>query len=264
VTFYLFLPLYAAVVGFRRKSDGRQLARELFGVAVLIGISLGFRTWEFHQHTLEQHVMAIWLPAWLDMFGLGMLLAVLSSWLAHREYRPKLLWNPFMPWISWALALGAFWGVSHLGIPVVPIYTDHLSVNLARQSLYGAFAFFLLLPAVFGPQPRGLIRRFLACKPMVGLGVVSYGIYLWHQGWILVYLRWTHRNLNFPFGLPYWELFLAVLGLATATATASYLLFERPILKLKDRVGWWSRRAQPARLVASSGPVTAPASGAGP
>jgi peptidoglycan/LPS O-acetylase OafA/YrhL len=264
VSFYLFLPLYAAVVAFRRRSDGGQLARELVGVAVLIGISLSFRTWAFHQHTEEEHVMAIWLPAWLDMFALGMLLAVLSSWFAHRELRPRLLWNPFVPWLSWALAGAAFWGVSHLGIPIVPIYTDHLSINLARQSLYGAFAFFLLLPAVFGPQPRGLIRRFLACKPMVGFGVVSYGIYLWHQGWILVFLRWTHRNLNFPFGLPYWELFLAVLGLATATAAASYLSFERPILKLKDRVGWWKRQAPaPAAPVASeAAPVVAMSSGA--
>jgi peptidoglycan/LPS O-acetylase OafA/YrhL len=54
------------------------------------------------------------------------------------------------------------------------------------------------------------------------------------------YLRWTHRNLNFPFGLPFWQLALAVLGLSIATAAASYFLFERPILRLKDRVGWWS------------------------
>jgi len=255
ISFYIFLPLYAAVVALRRsrRSDARQLLYELLGVAVLIGISLGFRTWLFHQHTLEAHVMPIWLPAWLDMFGLGMFLAVMSSWLAHRDRQPRWLWSPFMPWVSWACAGVAFWAVSNLHIPIVPIYTDHLTTNLARQSLYGAFAFFLLLPAVFGPQPRGLIRRFLACKPMLGLGLISYGIYLWHQGWLLVYLRWTHRNLNFPFGLPWWQLFLGVLGLSILTATASYVFFERPILKLKDRIGWWTRRGRPAPAVAPPG-----------
>ncbi len=248
ITFYFFLPLYAAALALRRsrRSDSRQLFYELLGVVILIGISLGFRTFLFHQHTLEAHVMPIWLPSWLDMFGLGMFLAVMSSWLAHRDRQPKWLWSPFMPWMSWACAGVAFWAVSHLHIPIVPIYTDHLRMNLERQSLYGAFAFFLLLPAVFGSQPRGLIRRFLACKPMMGLGLVSYGIYLWHQGWLLVYLRWTHRNLNFPFGLPWWQLFLAVLGLAVASATLSYVLFERPILNLKDRIGWWSRQSRPA------------------
>jgi peptidoglycan/LPS O-acetylase OafA/YrhL len=242
VTYYLFLPLYAAIVviGRSKRSDRRQLAYELLGLAMLIGISLGFRTWAFHQHTLEEHVMAIWLPSYLDLFALGMFLAVMSSWLAHRERQPRWLWNPFLPWISWACAGAAFWAVSNRGLPVIPIYTDHLTTNLMRQSLYGAFAFFLLVPAVFGPQHKGLIRRFLSNRVVASIGVVSYGIYLWHQGWILQYLRWTHRNMNFPFGLPYWQLALGVLGLATATATASYFLFERPILQLKDRVGWWS------------------------
>lgn len=243
ISFYLFLPLYAALVGARRRSDGQQLLRELLGLVVLVCVSIGFRTFAFHQHTLEAHVMPIWLPAWLDLFALGMFLAVMSSWLAHRDRRPAWLWHPLMPWISWACAGAAFWAVSNQKIPIVPIYTDHLTTNLVRQSLYATVAFFLLLPAVFGPQPRGVIRRLLSNRLVAGLGVVSYGIYLWHQGWILQYLRWTHRDMNFPFGLPWWQLALGVLALATATATASYFLFERPILQLKDRIGWWSRPA---------------------
>ena len=161
ISFYIFLPLYAAVVALRRgrRSDRRQLLYELLGVAVLIGISVAFRTFAFHQHTLEAHVMPIWLPAWLDMFGLGMFLAVVSSWLAHRDRQPRWLWSPFMPWVSWACAGVAFWAVSNLHIPIVPIYTDHLTTNLARQSLYGAFAFFLLVagglraPATWADPP---------------------------------------------------------------------------------------------------------------
>ncbi len=264
VTFYLFLPLYAAVVGARRRSDRNQLVRELVGLAVLVGVSLGFRTFVFHQHTLEAHVMTIWLPAWLDLFALGMFLAVMSSWLAHRNSEPRWLWHPLMPWVSWACAGAAFWAVSNQGIPIVPIYTDHLALNLVRQSLYGTFAFFLLLPAVFGPSRRGLIRRFLSNRLVAAVGVVSYGIYLWHQGWILQYLRWTHRNLNFPFGLPWWQLLLGVLGLATASAAASYLLVERPILQLKDRIGWWGRLrprsgSAAARVPGPPAPVPAPA-----
>jgi peptidoglycan/LPS O-acetylase OafA/YrhL len=252
ISFYLFLPIYATglALGRARRSDAAQLLIELVGVATLIGISIGFRAFAFHQHTVEAHVMPLWLPAWLDMFGLGMLLAVVSSWLAHRDRRPRVLWHPLMPYASWALAGAAFWAVAHVDIPIAPIYPDHLGINLARQSLYGAFALFLLLPAVFGPQPRGLVRRFLACKPMVGLGLISYGIYLWHQGWILIYLQWAHRNLSFPFGLPWWQLFFGVLGLAAASAAGSYVLIERPILQMKDRIGWWTRRSAPLHAVA--------------
>ena len=92
----------------------------------------------------------------------------------------------------------------------------------------------------------GRFARALAWRPLHFIGTISYGIYLWHQGWILIYLRWAHRPLSFPFGLPWWQLFLGVLGPATATATLSYLFFERPILKVKDKIGWWNRRAQPA------------------
>ena len=63
---------------------------------------------------------------------------------------------------------------------------------MARQTLYGVFAFFLLLPAVFGPQGKGLIRRFLQCWPMASLGVISYGIYLWHETWIYQILKQGH------------------------------------------------------------------------
>jgi peptidoglycan/LPS O-acetylase OafA/YrhL len=34
--------------------------------------------------------------------------------------------------------------------------------------------------------------------------------------------------------------------LAVASATLSYVLVERPILGLKDRLGWWSGSRRPA------------------
>ncbi len=60
ISFYIFLPLYAAVVALRRsrRSDRHQLLYELVGVAILIGISLGFRTFAFHQHTHAAKRMA--------------------------------------------------------------------------------------------------------------------------------------------------------------------------------------------------------------
>ena len=128
-------------------------------------------------------------------------------------------------------------------------------LDLARQTLYGLFALFLLLPAVFGPQDRGLVRRFLRCWPMASLGVISYGIYLWHQTWIDETL--ARLGPHSLFNLEFWALFFGVLGASVAAATLSYFVVERPALRLKRRFTWWrpsgahrrprTRRLQPAR-----------------
>jgi peptidoglycan/LPS O-acetylase OafA/YrhL len=140
-----------------------------------------------------------------------------------------------VPWISWIAALGALWAAAHLGISRSPLEHNSPGKGVALEALYGLFAFFVLVPAVFGPQDKGTIRWVLRSKPVAGLGTVSYGVYLWHQAWVDEYIRWTGELFRIP--LP--KLFGAALGLAVVSATASYVLVERPALKLKDRLGWW-------------------------
>jgi len=238
ISFYAFLPLFAALLAVRRPSAGRQLRRELVALVVLTAVSVAFRVWSYHLHTKLAGTMGDWLPANLDLFALGMLLAVLSAWYTHARPEPRWLRWRAVPWLSWATAAGCFWAVSHLGIRIVPLYVTSPGVNLARQALYGLFAFFLLLPAVFGPQDRGLIRGLLRCWPVASLGVISYGIYLWHQAWISMYLRWSGDHL---FVIPVGRLVGIVAALAIAAATVSYFGLERPILRLKQRISWWDR-----------------------
>jgi len=146
------------------------------------------------------------------------------------------------PWASWGLALLMLWAVAHIGLSRDPLYRTTPAQGMAEHLLYAAFAFFLLAPAVFGPQDRGLIRAGLRWKPVAALGVVSYGVYLWHQAWVTLFVdRWTGDFLRLP--LP--ETFFVVLGLATASATLSYVVAERPVLRLKDRLGWWRSRPAP-------------------
>jgi peptidoglycan/LPS O-acetylase OafA/YrhL len=130
------------------------------------------------------------------------------------------------------LSLISFVAVSKgLHLPVGLVRVDGLK-GYARQFLYGATAFFLLLPAVFGPQDRGLVRRFLRWQPMVYLGLISYGIYLWHQAWIERAVSWTGRPVfqsSFPIVLT------AALTWTIFTATLSWFLVERPLLRVRDR-----------------------------
>ncbi|MGH8994693.1 MAG: acyltransferase family protein [Acidimicrobiales bacterium] len=244
MSFYLLLPLYAAVLG-RRRSAGPpagRLRRELLGLGVLVAIGMAWRVWDLslqaHGHLYE--LMSIWLPAELDLFAAGMLLAIVSAW-SHQHGRELALCSRWwFPWASWLAAAAAYYGVCHLGISISVSYVK-TELDIARQTLYGAFAFFLLLPAVFGPARQGAIRRFLCSWPMRATGVVSYGIYLWHQSLIdeLVkyYPRWFGQRLFFD--VAFWGMFGEILGAAIVVATVSYLVIERPALRLKGLLGWF-------------------------
>ena len=137
MSFYLTLPLYAWVVrrvGRARRSAQAQLVRELIGVGVLFVISFVFRYWVLHRplitvshgkfvaicapncatHATFATLMVDWLPAYLDLFALGMLLAILSVWFAEHRSEPRWLQHRLMPWVSWLLAVVSFWAVSHI------------------------------------------------------------------------------------------------------------------------------------------------------
>ena len=258
MSFYLFIPLYAAVVGLGRLAQRTRMAVELFGLAALVVVSVIFRWWASHlpvikvvnghfeavcyPHCSTQSpfpaLMVDWLPARLDLFALGMLLAVLSAWWTERRSEPSWLSNRMVPWVSWIAAAFVYWCVSHMGIPVTPLYLTTPIKAIELQSFYGVFAFLLLLPVVFGPEDRSLIRRLLTWWPIASLGVISYGIYLWHLDMIDPFISWTGYQ---QFHVPYVVLALGVLTVTVAIATLSYFLVERPILHIKDHLGWWNR-----------------------
>jgi peptidoglycan/LPS O-acetylase OafA/YrhL len=227
MSFYLALPLWAAGIAKKRRAAHAQLRAELAGLAILVAISFGYRTWVLQWHTQLASTMPSWLPGYADLFALGMLLAVVSAYLSSADRRPAWLWHPALPWASWALAGVAFVAVSNLGLPVKPVTASAVGLSLERQTLYGLFAFFMVLPAVFGPQDQGLGRRLLRARPVALIGVVSYGIYLWHEAAINLFLRWSKDPL---FTIPWLDLFTAVTAMAIFAGTASYVLVERPIL----------------------------------
>ena len=89
-------------------------------------------------------------------------------------------------------------------------------------------------------QPHERVISVLSWKPLVWVGSVSFGIYLWH--WAMFYMV-AHSGIEWP-SLPGVALGIAATALV---ATFSYYVIERPFLKLKDR---WSRsRTKPQVLV---------------
>jgi peptidoglycan/LPS O-acetylase OafA/YrhL len=274
MSFYLFLPLYAAVIGWRRRSARSQLRRELLVAGVLIVVSILFRVWVLHipiWTSKNGHLVPVctpncatdpplstllqsWLPAYLDLFALGMILAVTSAWYTEHAEAPRWLNHRLMPWASWVAAAAVYWAVSHVVNDPSIIYIIRPHVNIERQELYGLFALLMLLPAVFGPQDQTLVRKFLRCWPMASLGVISYGIYLWHLDLVYEFFDWTgwHQGMV-PFGV----LAGSVLGISIAFSSVSYFGLERPILRYKSRLVWWNRSARRDREVGSPSAGTA-------
>ncbi len=85
---------------------------------------------------------------------------------------------------------------------------------LALLPVAGSAGLIMAIVAHKGP-------RLLASAPMVGIGLASYSLYLWHWP-VFVLFRWTAGLHTLP-------LQLLALGIAVALALASYWLIEKPL-----------------------------------
>jgi peptidoglycan/LPS O-acetylase OafA/YrhL len=76
-------------------------------------------------------------------------------------------------------------------------------------------------------------RRILACAPMARLGVISYGIYLYHT-WVIWVLTMAVHRLGFSLVSPS-LMFLLVTAMTVLVAELSFRLIEQPLLHVKER-----------------------------
>jgi peptidoglycan/LPS O-acetylase OafA/YrhL len=100
--------------------------------------------------------------------------------------------------------------------------------------------FCVVVPVVLGPQDHGAIRRALRSRVAVYLGLVSYGIYLWHWFLLRIVMEW----LDWPLFRGNWiVVLLATLPIVIFAASVSWFGLERPVLRLAHRIAPGSRRA---------------------
>jgi peptidoglycan/LPS O-acetylase OafA/YrhL len=239
IVFYAFLPVWAWAM----RRTGRSLRAEVVGLGVLFALSAAWKVVVLtagSQAQVRVTPQLLALPAYLDEFALGMGLAVLTLWLRGR---PEPRWLRVADW-SWGLAAAAFVVVSlAIGIgnrlfePMTP------AEYLARHYLYALIGVTMLAPAVLGTRRGGPVRALLGNRVLGWLGLVSYGIYLWHDTVLALLARWHFERIDVPHPYIAWP--VAGLAGAALVAAVSWYGIERPILSLRRLVPGGGRRPAP-------------------
>ena len=241
LSFYLFLPFWAYLMARAGGTVARRRRIHLLGCAVLYVGALLFRA----QLRAGHHALGYaWLPANTDLFALGMWLAVVSADASVRTVEPGGLWRTVGDWpgISWLAAACAYWAVVHMGFPFEFLQTPTASQEVVRQALFGGVALLLVAPGVVGRQNEGWIRRMLESRVLWSIGVVSYGVYLWHLTVMSRLNDWLRPDpvpghVQAP--VSWWVLTLGTIVFSLLVAAVSWFALERPTLR-------WVRRDRPA------------------
>ncbi len=166
VAFYVALPLLAyllLVILCRRQW------RPVLLLTGLTGLALITPAWLILVHTTDflPDGSRLWLPTYLAWFIGGMMLAVLQQ-MAVRAYAMACV----------PLALVSYFIVS---TPIAGAPTTspaELREALFKATFYAMIATLMVAPLALGDQ--GLYAKFLASRPMVFLGEISYEIFLIH------------------------------------------------------------------------------------
>jgi peptidoglycan/LPS O-acetylase OafA/YrhL len=155
----------------------------------------------------------------------GALLAVLLC--SRRELLSRAV--PARLWTLLALLSG-----TAVVLAMLLVTDTSTSYYTGGSFVFALAAAALLLALEVGPD-RGL-RAGLSRPPLVAVGRVSYGLYLWHWPFVV----WVQPSS--------WTAQLLIVALTAAAATVSFVLVERPIRA--GAVPWLKRSARRLAVVA--------------
>jgi peptidoglycan/LPS O-acetylase OafA/YrhL len=228
VAFYLLMPVICML------AVGRAPGLRLRRVTVLLGLlAVAGVVWEVVVAQIPGYRghYAQWLPGFLPWFAVGMFFAAVSASLAvtPREHVVERL-AADLPG-CWILATAVFAvACSPVAGPRLLLVPGEWEAG-TKLVLYTVAGAFYLLPLMFGPEHDGWARQQLSGPVPTWLGDISYGVFAIH----MLVLNLVFRALDLEF---FTGRFLTVaaltLGITIALASASYYLFEKPILRLKN------------------------------
>jgi peptidoglycan/LPS O-acetylase OafA/YrhL len=236
-SFYVVLPLFALgmVRLWRKYGPGRAVRIELALLVLIAGAGLTIRA--FAKLFQIGPIASASLFSLAQYFAVGMMIALASVALAQRPGSLKpFRWLIARPDVCWLLAAASFVVAAVVFNPrTVPavggLYPIGWSSWMGNGVVGGAFAVFLVLPALFPSDRRSFARMVLESGVLRWLGVVSYGIFLWHFVVLVELARLGLATLSGPRTL--WFTLLTLAG-TVPLAAASYYIVELPFLRRKE------------------------------
>jgi peptidoglycan/LPS O-acetylase OafA/YrhL len=252
LSFYLLLPILGWLSARAARNVEQAVVAQLCLLGAMAVLPVSFNLYQLH--FLRGSQALLWLPAYTDWFAIGMALATLSS--IPRQAPVLIRLRSTLG--DWAAAAGTCWliaAVLYL-LSSLPLGNPRtLAPALfwqwtAQHALYGAAAFFLVLPLVLAEHPR--LDRVLGGRTARFGGNISYGVYLWHVPLMpRVQSALGYREFDGHFA----GLLLATLGCSMAAATASWYLIERPALRYVS-LPWRRAVRQPGPIAPSTTAAT--------
>lgn len=230
--FYLLWPPILFL--FLRRTDSKS---SLLWWTVLVALSLAF---------MRAIYVELGTPAWNNYWRLARGLdtradSLLTGCAIGIAVSARLL--PRRRWLEWALFLaaacsiyGLFWLSRH--------YLDDPWMYEVGWFLASVFTAVLIVHLVYSPE--GIIHWILGSPPLVYLGVISYGFYVWH------FPIFRIMEVYYPH---HWR--LIAVPMAAAATMFSYYVVERPCLRLKKRFNRLGKAAKSAKQ--AEAPVLVPA-----
>lgn len=224
--FYVALPLLAWALASIPWDARRWSSRTGVGLVGFLAVSAVWVAWVAGS---GGGVRALWLPAHLGWFGIGMALATWNVARSHGLLRASLLDHlAAAPGTVYAAA-GALYLL--LATPIAGPFGLSESTVLqvvVKNVGYGLLGALLVLPAVAPGAADSPLVRVLGSRVGRRLGDISYGVFCYHLVLLgLVERAIGHRTFtgNFP------ELWFFTVLLVLPVAWLSYRFFERPIIR---------------------------------
>lgn len=252
VAFYVSLPLWAMAVGRLRLGSGARawLWGESAALALLAAGGIGVQIAGARQ--VISMLVSESLLGQSTWFALGMALAVASvvSERSERQSRARraVVAHSGLCWIGAAASLIGLALVLQpdglLGVAQALEEKQSITRTLAGIAMTATLIGLLVVPAVFGEGSGGFPRRLLGWAPLAWLGLISYGIYLWHLT--------VTQLLAFPADPQHFSasglelatkiehattpiLLALTIAITSVLAAISYYVVELPFLRRKER-----------------------------
>jgi peptidoglycan/LPS O-acetylase OafA/YrhL len=240
-SFYVFVPLVALVLRGVHPKPWRPSVL----AALVIAAGVASAAWSYVAatkigigRTLLQRFFEIGLQSWLYFFCPGMVLALAAT------AGPSRGWDAFKRLMATTrLALPAsvaLWGLAYA------MERSHTLLVVGNYQVMFTIAAGLFLGAVIvaGPWINPVVRV------LAPIGLISYGIYLWHDVFIDVLIR-THSPIGVTGGPAAWVAdCLIVTAMTLPVAALSWFAVERPSMRAAAA---WARRRGPGRELTPTG-----------